>query len=404
MPDRDVAAQAGQRRLVEDLGDQAEILVDDDAGAVADGDAGRLLAAVLQGVEAVVGELGDVLAGSPDAEHAALLPRWRLLRHVAHSTGRTGTGRCDAPRTAPRGSKGAAADRLGGCGRPRGPHGTSGRGPSPTSGSSALLRTAEANRSDRPARRWPGRPRRPRPGASPAGRRRAGSRSAGRSPPRSAGCPGCAAGRLTHCTAAYGGMRSSSDRPGARVASRSAQAWVTSRSAGRSSSTATRSGSERDRSSACTTISIARVSSQSAGLSGPRGPATARVAGGSATAAAARLALGVQAGEDVGRVAAGGAGQLPFEHLRARQRRRRRRSGRRPIGLSGLGSASTVCVARSDMARCWASSAIVQPGSTDGVRQADGGRPDSQAAISVGLGDHRPPGLPRVDPPGHSAA
>src|SRR6185312_3992752 len=79
VPDRDVAAQAVERRLVEDLGDQAEVLVDDERRTVADGDPGRLLAAVLQGVEAVVGELGDVLAGSPDAEHAALLPRWRLL-------------------------------------------------------------------------------------------------------------------------------------------------------------------------------------------------------------------------------------------------------------------------------------------------------------------------------------
>ena len=35
--------------------------------------AGRLLAAVLQRVEAVVGELGDVLVGRPDAEDAALL-------------------------------------------------------------------------------------------------------------------------------------------------------------------------------------------------------------------------------------------------------------------------------------------------------------------------------------------
>ena len=90
MADREVAAQAGQRRLVEDLGDQAEILVDHHAGAVADRDAGGLLPAVLQRVEAEVGELGDLFAGRPDAEDAALLARWRLLRHVAHSTGRIG--------------------------------------------------------------------------------------------------------------------------------------------------------------------------------------------------------------------------------------------------------------------------------------------------------------------------
>ena len=71
MPDREVPAQAGQGRLVEDLGDQAEILVDHHAGAVADRDAGRLLAAVLQRVEPEVGELGDLFARRPDPEDAA---------------------------------------------------------------------------------------------------------------------------------------------------------------------------------------------------------------------------------------------------------------------------------------------------------------------------------------------
>ncbi len=64
VPDRDVALERCQRGLVEDLGDQAHVLVDEDLAAVADRDAGRLLAAVLQGVEAVVGQLGDVLPGA----------------------------------------------------------------------------------------------------------------------------------------------------------------------------------------------------------------------------------------------------------------------------------------------------------------------------------------------------
>jgi len=45
--DGDVPAQGGERRLVEDLRDEAHLLVDDDAPAVADRDACRLLAAVL---------------------------------------------------------------------------------------------------------------------------------------------------------------------------------------------------------------------------------------------------------------------------------------------------------------------------------------------------------------------
>ena len=60
-----------ERGLVEHLRDQAHVLVDQDLAAVAHRDAGRLLAAVLEGVEPEVGQLGDVLAGRPDAEDAA---------------------------------------------------------------------------------------------------------------------------------------------------------------------------------------------------------------------------------------------------------------------------------------------------------------------------------------------
>ena len=89
MPDGEVAAQAGQRRLVEDLGDQAEILVDHHAGAVADRDAGRLLAAVLECVETEVGELGDLFSRRPDAEDAAGVLRARAVGGRGHgSTGR----------------------------------------------------------------------------------------------------------------------------------------------------------------------------------------------------------------------------------------------------------------------------------------------------------------------------
>ena len=71
MPDGEVTAQAGQRRLVEDLGDQADVLVDDHSGAVAHRDAGGLLAAVLESVKPEVGEFGNLFLGGPDAEDAA---------------------------------------------------------------------------------------------------------------------------------------------------------------------------------------------------------------------------------------------------------------------------------------------------------------------------------------------
>ena len=71
MSDGEVAAERRQCRLVEDLRDEAELLVDDNRRAVRHRHAGRFLAAVLQGVEPEVGELGDVLTGSPHPEHPA---------------------------------------------------------------------------------------------------------------------------------------------------------------------------------------------------------------------------------------------------------------------------------------------------------------------------------------------
>ena len=66
--DREVALEGVEGRLVEHLRDETHVLVDEDLPTVADRDAGRLLAAVLEGVETEVGQLGDVLARRPDAE------------------------------------------------------------------------------------------------------------------------------------------------------------------------------------------------------------------------------------------------------------------------------------------------------------------------------------------------
>ena len=89
MPDRDVAFHGRQRLLVEYLADQAEILEHQHLRSVCDGDAGGLLAAVLQRVEAVVGEFGDFFAGGPYAEYTAffagriLVGQWLLGGHGA---------------------------------------------------------------------------------------------------------------------------------------------------------------------------------------------------------------------------------------------------------------------------------------------------------------------------------
>ncbi len=72
MPDGDVALHGAQRLLVEDLADQPEVLEHQHLGAVCDRDTCGFLAAVLQGVQAVIGELGDLFARRPHAEYAAL--------------------------------------------------------------------------------------------------------------------------------------------------------------------------------------------------------------------------------------------------------------------------------------------------------------------------------------------
>ncbi|GAB3662846.1 hypothetical protein GCM10027589_26060 [Actinocorallia lasiicapitis] len=73
MTDRDVAAQGGEHGFVEDLGDEAHVLEDHDAGAVTHSDARGLLSAVLECVQTVVGELGNFRRSGgvwwyPDAE------------------------------------------------------------------------------------------------------------------------------------------------------------------------------------------------------------------------------------------------------------------------------------------------------------------------------------------------
>ena len=73
--DRHVALQRLQLLLVEDLGDEAGIAQGGDVAALAGGDPGRLLAAVLQRVEAEVGEPGDVVPGCVYAKDAALVAR-----------------------------------------------------------------------------------------------------------------------------------------------------------------------------------------------------------------------------------------------------------------------------------------------------------------------------------------
>ena len=70
-----LALQRAQLLLVEDLVDEPLVAHGHDVAVLGGGDAGRLLAAVLERVEREVGEPGDLLLRGVDAEDAALVAR-----------------------------------------------------------------------------------------------------------------------------------------------------------------------------------------------------------------------------------------------------------------------------------------------------------------------------------------
>ena len=86
MADRDLPVQAAQLLLVEDLGDEAEVAQDRQAAGVGDRDPGGLLAAVLEGEEAEVGDARDIAAGRADAEDAAHQAPASMTRNEGQSS------------------------------------------------------------------------------------------------------------------------------------------------------------------------------------------------------------------------------------------------------------------------------------------------------------------------------
>ena len=74
VPDRELAVQAAQLLLVEDLGHEAHVAEHSEPPRVGDGDPRGLLPAVLEGEEPEVGEPGDVALDGADAEDAAHQP------------------------------------------------------------------------------------------------------------------------------------------------------------------------------------------------------------------------------------------------------------------------------------------------------------------------------------------
>jgi hypothetical protein len=78
--DPEITLEGRERRLVEDLRHEAELLVDEEVLPVRNRDARRFLAAVLLGEEAEVGKAGDFLMGCPHPEEAAFLS-WTFAAH-----------------------------------------------------------------------------------------------------------------------------------------------------------------------------------------------------------------------------------------------------------------------------------------------------------------------------------
>ena len=73
MPDAEMAVEPSEGGFVEDLGHQTQVLEHGDRLPVRRGDAGRLLAPVLEPIETEVDEAGDTLPGRIGGEDPARL-------------------------------------------------------------------------------------------------------------------------------------------------------------------------------------------------------------------------------------------------------------------------------------------------------------------------------------------
>ena len=82
-----LAAEALEHLLVEHLADEAEVLDDRDLAVVGHGDAGALLAAVLQGVEPEEGQARDVVARRVDAEDATAVVETIVVQNARFWSG-----------------------------------------------------------------------------------------------------------------------------------------------------------------------------------------------------------------------------------------------------------------------------------------------------------------------------
>ena len=78
MPDGDIALQRFQQRLIKNARDQPHVFENQQAIVTADGHAGCFLTAVLNGIEAKIGQFGYFLARRPHAKYAAFFAGFDL--------------------------------------------------------------------------------------------------------------------------------------------------------------------------------------------------------------------------------------------------------------------------------------------------------------------------------------
>ena len=97
MTDRDVARQRLQLLFAEDVSNEPHVAHDREATGVRDGDSRRLLAAMLERVEAEVGKPRDVALVRADPEDAA----HQSSASQARRSSSTGTPRTSEPPTTP---------------------------------------------------------------------------------------------------------------------------------------------------------------------------------------------------------------------------------------------------------------------------------------------------------------
>ena len=100
MPDRQMPFERREVTLVEHLRDEAHVLDHGDGLAVADGDTGRLLPAVLQRVQTEVRLVRDGLRGCVHPEHAARFA-WMVVVLVGFAAARPRIPLSHPPRALP---------------------------------------------------------------------------------------------------------------------------------------------------------------------------------------------------------------------------------------------------------------------------------------------------------------